>query len=87
MGNVVMGDDYEKVESYSKLSEKHLKLMIHSILGTQQIRSQSLAKIKKSSIDKSKKDQSFKKAAILQEANLNTNTYTEFEKEAIEKMR
>ena len=61
--------------------------MIHSILGTQQMRSQSLAKIKKVSIDKSKNEQSFRRAAILQEANRNTNTYTEFEKEAIEKMR
>ena len=34
MGNVVMGDDREKIESYRLLKEKHLQMMVHSILGT-----------------------------------------------------
>ena len=87
MGNVVMGDEKEKIESYQMLKEKHLQMMVHSILGTQQIRSQSLAKIKKSSIIKTQKEQSFKKTAVLQETNKKTDSYTEFEKECIKQMK
>ena len=56
MGNVVMGDERTPVYSYLSLTEYHLKIMLHSIYGTQQIRSQSLASIKRSDISRNKKE-------------------------------
>jgi len=55
MGNCVMGEDRTPVYSYRNLDEKHLKIMIHSIYGAQQIRSQSLSLINRHDIGKNRK--------------------------------
>ena len=33
MGNVLMGDDCTRVDDYSALDEKHLKIMLHALYG------------------------------------------------------
>ena len=82
-----MGEEEEPIDSYKALSIQHLRIMVHSILGVQQARSQSLASIKRSSIDKSKKEYSFKKTELMQKANNMTYSYTEFEQECIKMMK
>ena len=50
MGNIVMGEDCTKVDSYKNLSVKHLKIMLHQINGSQQTRSQDMLSVKRKSI-------------------------------------
>ena len=79
MGNVLMGDEKVKVDSYGRLSTTHLRMMIHQIYGSQQIRSQSLAVINRSDIRLNKKQQSIKLQKLMVNANLQTSNYVEFE--------
>ena len=86
MGNVVMGDDCMPVDSYLALDQRHLKLMLHSIYGVQQIRSQSLSGIKRSDIGRNKKEQSLKKQLIMINANLECDDYVAFEEMCMKKL-
>ena len=83
MGNVVMGEDRFPVNSYRHLSRAHLLTMLHQVNGSQQIRSQDQCAIKRSSIQRNKKEQSHKIQMILREANIKTNCYVSFEKKVI----
>ena len=59
MGNVIMGEDsyppHANVQ-YNKKSDRELEFMIHQIYGSQQIRTQSITSIDRSTISKSKKE-------------------------------
>lgn len=83
MGNVVMTEAQIPVESYIALNEKYLQLMKKQIGGSQQLRSQQGAAIKRASIFRNKHEMSMKVHQVMLKTNLDSIDYTQFEQKCI----
>ena len=83
MGNVLVTEDFETID-YNRKSVHELEMMIHRIYGSQQIRSQAAASIKRSQISRNQKEQSLVIYKMIINANLNTVDYSGLEKSCIQ---
>ena len=80
MGNVLLGEGYDTIYSYKSIPNLGLKVMVTSIGGVQQIRSQQLNQIKKIACILSDEEQANMRAKeIIQQANLEADDYDELE--------
>ena len=85
LGNVLMGEDRHQVQSYITLPRFGLGIMLSSISGVQQIRSQSLQKIKKelAVLPTELEDTRLAAKRLIESANLRTDDWSSLLAECI----
>ena len=87
-GNVVMGENADPIYSYNRIPRFGLNVMIESVKGVQQVRSQHLSKVFRLQITPTEEEETnIRTNKSIQQTNLETKSFLQLEEKCLETMK